>query len=70
MNLANRQQIANQLTPIFLNFKNELDKVLVFWKKCDYKKKKLIVQRDPIMGIAFQLYKYLNNFFGDIGYDS
>lgn len=66
LNLENRQEIADQITPSLVTFKNEMDKILPIWEKLSLEKKKQIIanESDPILNLAVQTGRYLyKNFF-------
>ena len=69
LDLTGQQAYADSMAPKIQSLKNRLDERSIIWEKLSTtKKKKWITSgKDPIMTIAWQMFKYLrNNFFGDI----
>lgn len=67
LNLSNQDNIKKQISPKLLQMKEELDKRKAIWDKISQEKKNvwIISGEDPIMNIAWNIYKYLrDNFFG------
>ncbi len=66
-NLIGQQTIADNLAPKIQNLKTQMDARKTVWEKCSRPKKKAWVQsgKDPIMTLAWQIYKYLSWFFKD-----
>ena len=68
LNLTNQENIEKQISPKLLQMKTELDKRKGVWVKLNTvsKKKWILSGKDPIMNIAWSIYKYLrNNFFDE-----
>jgi len=69
LNLTGQNLERADIAPKLLKLKNLMDQRLPIWQKIPREKKKKWVQsdKDPIMGIAWDVYKYLNNnFFGEV----
>ncbi len=68
LNLSNQESIKNNIAPKLLTLKEKMDKRKDLWNKLpiENKKKWITSGKDPIMNIAWDVYKYLhNNFFND-----
>lgn len=68
INLTGQAAAKTQIAPKLLQLKNLMDERKEIWAKLPVAKKKAWIQsdKDPIMGIAWDVYKYLrNNFFGE-----
>ena len=72
LNLENQQAAYSKISPIILRLRTEMDKRSVVWGKMSAEQKKKWVlaalnnDKDAVMKIAWQTYKYLrDNFFGD-----
>lgn len=68
LNLTNQEVDKQDISPKLLKLKNRLDQRKVIWDKLPIEKKKRWIQseKDPIMDIAWDMYRYLrNNFFGE-----
>ena len=69
MNLTGQKEYRDQIAPHINRLKTELDKRQIIWNKLSRAKKEQWIQsgRDPIMTLAWQIFKYLrNNFFGEV----
>lgn len=69
LDLTGQTTAKNLIAPKLLALKTELDKRLPVWQRISIEKKKkwVLSDKDPIMSIAWDVYKYLrNNFFGDV----
>lgn len=67
LSLNNQNIIKEQINPKLLQLKEELEKRKIAWDKIPLEKRKRWIQanKDPLMGLAWSIYKYLrNNFFG------
>jgi hypothetical protein len=67
LNLAGQQTIKTQVGPKLLQLKTALDLRLPVWNRLSLAKKRAWIRsnKDPVMDIAFDIYKYLDaNFFG------
>jgi len=70
--LTNQKMQSDTITPKLLLLKNMMNSRKEMWLKVPYSDKKKWVKsdKDPIMTLAFSIYKYLhNNFFGPKFYD-
>lgn len=68
LTLNNQDNAKQQIAPRLLQMKAELDKRKEIWDRLSIKSKKRWVAsgKDPIMNIAWDVFKYLkNNFFGE-----
>lgn len=68
LNLTGQQDVHNLIAPKIQELKNVMDARKNIWNKLPIEKKKkwVISGKDPIMNIAWNVYKYLrNNFFGE-----
>lgn len=67
LNLTNQQQERDQIAPFIQQLKDKLNQRKPIWDKLsDKKKKKWITSgKDPIMTLAWQTRKFLNNLFGE-----
>ena len=68
INLTGQDEAKTQIAPKLLQLKTQMDKRKDIWDKLPVAKKKAWIQsdKDPIMGIAWSIYKYLRtNFFGE-----
>lgn len=66
LNLTGQQNVYNLIAPKIQELKNVMDARKNIWDKLPIEKKKKWVTsgKDPIMNIAWSVYKYLrNNFF-------
>lgn len=66
LSLTNQTNIKKQISPKLLQMKTELDKRKIVWNKLSVQQKIKWIQseKDPIVDIAWDIYKYLrNNFF-------
>lgn len=63
------QTIASaEITPKLVQLKNLMDQRKIIWDKISDEKKRawVLSEKDPIMDIAWDVFRYLNNnFFGD-----
>lgn len=69
LNLSNQQAAVDAATPTFVQFRSQMDKRIAFWNKAPRKRKKLWITsgKDPVMTLAYDLWKYLDdNFFGEV----
>lgn len=69
LNLTNQTTAKNQIAPKLAALKTELDKRLPVWRRISLEKKRqwVLSDKDPIMSLAWDVYKYLDkNFFGDV----
>lgn len=67
LNLTGQQAAYNLIAPRIQQLKNAMDLRKIVWDKLPNNKKIAWIQsdKDPIMGLAWSVYKYLrNNFFG------
>jgi len=71
LNITDQKAGRDNMLPYFNNFKIQLDKRLDIWQRIsDEKKKKWITSdKDPVMSLAWAIYKYLDGFFGDVKND-
>lgn len=68
LNLTGQSVEYADIAPKLLKLKNLMDQRKEIWNKISTEKKKLWVtsDKDPIMSVAWDVYKYLrNNFFGE-----
>ena len=68
LNLSGQSVERAGIAPKLLKLKNLMDQRKPIWNKVSTEKKRLWVksEKDPIMDIAWDVYKYLrNNFFGE-----
>lgn len=68
LNLNNQQQERDQIAPKIQQLKDRLNDRKAVWDKLSDEKKKLWIQsgKDPVMTLAWQVYRYLrDNFFGE-----
>ena len=68
LNLSNQQAAVDQIQPYINALKNRMDDRKTIWDKLSIEKRRLWVLsgRDPIMSLAYSIYKYLHrNFFSD-----
>lgn len=68
LNLTGQQNVYNLVAPKIQELKNAMDARKNIWNKLPIEKKKKWVTsgKDPIMNIAWSVYKYLrNNFFSE-----
>ncbi len=66
LNLSNQQAERDQITPFIQQLKNRLNDRKVIWDKLpdDKKKKWITSDKDPVMTLAWQAYRFLrDNFF-------
>jgi hypothetical protein len=68
LDLSGQQTIYNAVAPRIVQLKDAMNLRKPIFKKLPYAKKVTWVQspRDPVMGLAWDVYKYLYNFFGGI----
>ena len=67
LNLSNQETIKNQIGPKIQILKDSMDLRKSVWNKISTGKRKKWIQadKDPLMSLAWSIYKYLrNNFFG------
>ena len=72
LNLTGQNLERADIAPKLLKLKNCLDERKVIWQKIPVEKRKLWVtsEKDPIMDISWDIFKYLrNNFFGEDYYN-
>ena len=68
LNLSGQQADYNTIAPKVQTLKVWMDERKVLWDKISPEKRKkwVISGKDPIMSLAWNIYKYLrNNFFGE-----
>lgn len=70
LNLTGQQDIRSQVAPKLLQMKNAMDLRKALWDRLPLAKKRRWIQlaptKDPVMDIAWDVYRYLrNNFFSD-----
>ena len=68
LDLSGQQAAYNLIAPRIQQLKNTMDLRKAVWNKLPKAKKIAWIQsdKDPIMGLAWSIYKYLrNNFFGE-----
>lgn len=69
LNLSGQTDLKNQINPKLVMLKSILEQRKPIWDKVSVEKKKKWIQsgKDPIMTIAWQIYRYLrDNFFGEV----
>ena len=69
LTLSNQKTAKSTIAPKLLTLKQELDKRMEVWQKIPPEKKRAWIKsdKDPIMSLAWDLYKYLDrNFFGEV----
>jgi len=66
LNLSNQQAAVDSIEPYIIGLKNRMDQRRQMWDKLPFKKKKrwVLSDKDPIMSLAWSIYKYLDEFFG------
>lgn len=72
LNLTGQQLEYQDIAPKLLKLKNLMDLRKVIWARLPPEKRKLWVtnDKDPIMSVAWDVFKYLeNNFFGERYYN-
>ena len=72
LNLSGQQVEYNTIAPKVQTLKNWMDQRKPIWAKISKEKRKKWVtsDKDPIMSLAWSIYKYLdNNFFGEDFYE-
>lgn len=68
LNLTGQANSANQIQQRINLLRNLMDQRKPFWDRMDIEKKRQWIRsgKDPIMTLAWEVYKYLrNNFFGE-----
>ena len=68
LNLTGQSTISAQVKTRITQFRAEMDKRKEIWKRMPFAKKKAWITsgKDPMMTLAWQIYRYLrDNFFGD-----
>ena len=68
LNLTGQNIEYSTIAPKLLRLKQLMDERKVIWAKIPVAKRKLWVtsEKDPIMNVAYDVFKYLeNNFFGE-----
>lgn len=68
LNLIDQLSASNEIKPKLAQMKNLMDTRKNLWSKLPTKQKKkwITSEKDPVMNIAWNVYKYLDaNFFGD-----
>lgn len=72
LNLSNQETAKNNISPKLLQLKQSMDTRKDIWDKLPIEKKKKWVTsgKDPIMNIAWDVYKYLRNNFFNEGVDN
>ena len=73
MNLSNQQAYYDQVAPKILQLKNQMDLRKIVWDKLENapngiqrKKQWILSDKDPLMTLSWDIFKYLhNNFYGD-----
>ena len=69
LNLIDQQTYRDNIAPKVQALKNQMDKRIDIWQRVPIEKKKAWITsgKDPIMTLAWNMYKYLrDNFFGDV----
>lgn len=69
MNLTNQSNYASQIQSKIQTLKEQMDLRLPIWNRLSYEKKKtwILNGNDPLMTLAWNIYKYLrDNFFGEV----
>lgn len=68
LNLAGQQALYDEIRPKFVKFRNAMNERLPMWNKFNTKKKKrwILSDKDPIMGLSDQLIEYFVNNFPDL----
>ncbi len=70
LNLTGQNAERTTIAPKLLRLKQLLDERKVIWSKIPVEKKKKWIksEKDPVMNLAWDIYKYLDkNFFGERG---
>ncbi len=67
MNLTNQDKKSKDLKPYIKQLTDELDARSALWNKLPPKKRKKIIKddKDPVIKLAYKLYKDLKAFFDD-----
>ena len=68
LDLSNQETTKNNIAPKLLQLKQQMDARKDIWNKLPIEKKKkwITSEKDPVMNIAWDVYKYLrNNFFDE-----
>ena len=65
LNLNNQQQAVDQIQPYINAFKDRMDLRKAVWDKLDNTQRKawVLSDKDPVMSLAFDIWKYLKNNF-------
>ena len=69
LRLSNLETAKSSIAPKLRTLTQELDKRIEIWQKIPPEKKRAWIKsdKDPIMSLAWDLYKYLDrNFFGEV----
>lgn len=69
LNLVNQLSISNEIRSKLLQIKSPMNARKKLWEKLsiEQRKKWIVSEKDPIMNIAWSIYKYLDiNFFKDV----
>ena len=65
LNLTGQNTLRNQIAPQVQALKTAMDLRLTIWKKLPFEKRKAWITsgKDPIMSLAFDVYRYLRDNF-------
>jgi hypothetical protein len=68
LTLTGQSTLSGTIGPKLVQLKNAMDLRKPIFQKLEFAKKKIWVlsSRDPIMGLAWDVYKYLYDFFGGV----
>lgn len=72
LNLSNQATVAGQVQTRVNQLKTEMDKRKEIWSRLSNDKKRQWIKsgKDPIMTLAWQIYRYLRDNFFDQGVDN
>jgi hypothetical protein len=72
INLTGQTTAASQITPKLVQLKNQLDIFWPLWAKLSTEKRKWLIKnnKSPLLGLAWDIYKYLKKNFEATDYDT
>ena len=66
LSLSNQKTATDAIGPYKDNLKALLDQRKDVWGRCPIEKKRIWIDKDPAMKMAWELYQYLKDMFGEV----
>jgi len=70
LTLISQATLKTDVEPKLTQLKTDLEKRKELFLKCDAKKRKLWLDKDPVLKMAWEQYKMLKDFFERVDYDN